>query len=59
MGSPGMLNPSMAMKCITQIPVVAMASAPRISQRALAAPWYARARVVHRSPRKQPTHDTR
>ena len=34
-----MVNPSMAMKCITQIPVVAMASAARVSQRARAAPW--------------------
>jgi hypothetical protein len=52
-----MVNPSMAMKCITQIPVVAIASAAAISQRARAAPWNARARVVHRSPAKQPTHD--
>ncbi len=53
-----MVNPSMAMKCMTQIPVVAMASAPAISQRARVAPWAARARVVHRNPRKQPTQET-
>ena len=58
MVSPGMANPSMAMKCITQIPVVPMDRAASVSQRARAAPWWARARVVHRSPRKQPTHDT-
>ena len=54
-----MVNPSMAMKCIVQIPVVPMARAARASQRARPAPAKARARVVHRSPAKQPTHDTR
>ena len=39
MDSPGTANPSMAMKCITQIPVVPMARAARASQRARAAPW--------------------
>jgi len=58
MAWPGMVNPSMATKCMTQMPVVAMASAARTSQRARAAPSDARARVVHRSPAKQPTHDT-
>ena len=55
---PGMVNPSMATKCITQMPVVAMARAATVSQRARAAPCTARARVVQRSPAKQPTHDT-
>jgi hypothetical protein len=54
-----MVNPSMAMKCIVQIPVVPMARAAMASQRARLVPEFARARVVHRSPAKQPTHDTR
>ena len=45
------------MKCITQMPVVAIATVARTSQRALAAPWEALLRVAHRRPRKQPTHD--
>ena len=38
MVSPGMANPSMAMKCITQMPSAPIPTAPSASQRALAAP---------------------
>jgi len=37
-GSPGMVKPSMAMKCMAQIPTAPMATAARTSQRARARP---------------------
>jgi hypothetical protein len=39
MAWPGMVNPSMAMKCMTQIPVEPIATAAMASHRARAAPW--------------------
>ncbi len=57
MTSPGIVNPSMAMKCMTQIPVVPIDTAASTSQRARAAPVWARAREVHLSPRKAPRTD--
>ncbi len=38
-GSPGTVKPSIAMKCMDQIPTAPMDTAARISQRARAAPW--------------------
>lgn len=57
MVSPGMLYPSMATKCMVQIPATPMDRAASSSQRTREAPRTARARVVHRRPRKQPRHD--
>ncbi len=54
---PGMVNPSMATKCMTQIPVVAIDTVASSSHRTRGAPCEARARVVQRSPRKQPRVD--
>ena len=56
-GSPGIEKPSIAMKCMDQIPTAPMDTAASVSQRARAAPWYARARITQRSPRKEPRHD--
>ena len=36
---PGMVNPSIAMKCIAQMPVAPMAVAAMASHRARARPW--------------------
>ena len=43
---PGMLNPSIAMKCMTQMPQAPIDSAARLSQRALERPSWARALVT-------------
>ncbi len=53
----GMVNPSIAMKCMTQIPQAPIATAARISQRALERPSWARALVTQRSPRNAPRQD--
>jgi hypothetical protein len=39
MVSPGIVNPSMAMKCITQIPVIPIDTPANNSQRTRAHPW--------------------
>src|SRR5215472_15363501 len=54
---PGMANPSIAMKCMTQIPQAPIETAAKISQRALAGPSWARALVTQRSPRNAPRQD--
>jgi hypothetical protein len=59
MVSPGIVNPSMAMKCIVQIPVVPIDTPASSSQRVRDRPWWARARVAQRRPRKAPRHDIR
>jgi hypothetical protein len=53
----GMLNPSIAMKCMTQIPVPPIDSAPRTSQEPREAPVAARALAVKSRPSSEPTHD--
>jgi len=55
---PGIVKPSMAMKCIVQIPVAPTHTAARHSQRDRSRPVYARALVTQRSPRKAPRQDT-
>ena len=57
MAWPGMVNPSMAMKCMPQIPGTPRDTAASSSQRTRARPCTSRARVVHRRPRKQPRQD--
>jgi hypothetical protein len=59
MACPGIVKPSIAMKCMTQMPVVPIESPPSSSQRAFARPVSAVARDVHCRPRKQPRHDIR
>jgi hypothetical protein len=59
MVSPGIVNPSMAMKCIAQIPVTPIDTAANNSQRTRADPRQAKARVVHRRPRNEPMQDIR
>ena len=54
-----MVNPSIAMKCMTQMPVTPIDTAASSSHLARDAPSMARARLVHCRPRKQPRHDTR
>ncbi len=56
---PGIVKPSMAMKCMTQIPVTPIEIAPTRSQRTRAAPVQARDRAVHRRPRNEPRNDIR
>jgi hypothetical protein len=49
----------MAIKCITQMPVMPIDPPPSRSQRTLLAPELARDRLVHLSPRNEPTTDMR
>jgi hypothetical protein len=59
MVSPGMVKPSMAMKCITQMPVIPIEPAPSSSQRTLEPPELTCDRLVERRPRNEPTTDIR
>jgi hypothetical protein len=59
MVSPGIVNPSMAMKCIAQIPVIPIDTPASSSQRARGHPRWALARAVHRRPRNAPMQDIR
>ena len=52
-----MVKPSIAMKCMAQMLPAPIATAARISQRARAAPVWARALVTQRNPRKAPRQD--
>jgi hypothetical protein len=56
---PGMVKPSMAMKCITQIPSVPIDTPANSSQRTRGHPVQALARVLQRRPRNAPMQDIR
>src|SRR5260370_18260052 len=55
--TPGTVNPSIAMKCITQIPVAPIDTAPSSSQLIRDEPVDALARAVLRRPRNAPVQD--
>ncbi|GHH76417.1 hypothetical protein GCM10017772_35030 [Promicromonospora soli] len=57
MVTPEAEKPSMATKCITQIPVPPRAMAPNTSHAARVPPEAARARDVHASPVAAPVHE--
>ena len=58
-GWPGMVKPSIAMKCIAQMPVAPRETEASSSHRARWAPAWARARVTQRRPMKAPRQDIR
>src|SRR6266699_2958398 len=59
MVSPGIVNPSIAMKCITQIPVMPIEMPATISHLARAGPVLTRDLLVQRKPRNEPRNDIR